>query len=59
MRRSPIGYALLGGLAGIFVFNLLFPKVLDSGFLFGALVALLFVGGLVGIVVSAARMFRR
>lgn len=59
MRRRSLGYALLGGLVGIFVFNMLFPKILDSGVLFGALVALLLVGGLVLIVLSARKLVGR
>lgn len=63
MRRSRLlGYVLLGALAYILVstfFNFVFPVILDSGLLFGGLVALLLVSGLVMAVISARRMFRR
>ena len=49
----------MGGLIGILALNMLFPKILGSRFLFGALVALLLVGGLMLVVVSARRMLGR
>ena len=59
MRRRSLGYALLGGLVGILAFNMLLPKILGSALSFGVLVALLLVGGLVLVVVSARRMVGR
>ena len=63
MRRSRwLRYALLCGLVGISVsvfINLVFPVILGSRLLFGGLVALLLVGGLVSGVIAARGVFRR
>ena len=57
--RSVLGHALLGGFVSIFAFGFLFPAILNPGFLFGALVALLVTGGSVMVAITAREVFRR
>ena len=51
--------AVLGGILISVFTNFLFPVVLNSRILFGGLVGLLFIGGLVSAVIAMRAMLRR